>query len=65
MAQTMDRQSSRAEFSKWDFSVEYHYSFFRGDIDGMLRNGYDIFVMDSNIGRRELRLRLPMGLPFS
>ena len=61
----MDRQSSRAEFSKWDFSVEYHYSSFRGDIDGMLRNGYDIFIMDSNIGRRELRLRLPMGLPFS
>lgn len=61
----MDRQSSRAEFSKWDFSVEYHYSSFRGDIDGMLRNGYDIFLMDSNFGRRELRLRLPMGLPFS
>ncbi|MFN7291836.1 MAG: hypothetical protein ACK5YR_08520 [Pirellula sp.] len=61
----MDRQSSRAEFSKWAYSVEYHYSSFRGDINGMLRNGYDIFVMDSNFGQRELRLRLPMGLPFS
>jgi hypothetical protein len=28
----MDRQSSRAEFTKWEFKVEYHYSSFRGDI---------------------------------
>ncbi|MCU0721121.1 MAG: hypothetical protein MUC83_15530 [Pirellula sp.] len=61
----MDRQSSRAEFSKWDYSVEYHYSSFRGDINGMLRNGYDIFVMDTNFGQRELRLRFPTGMPFS
>jgi hypothetical protein len=24
--QFMDRQSSRAEFTKWEFKVEYHYS---------------------------------------
>ena len=28
----MDRQSSRAEFTKWEFQVEYHYSSFRGDV---------------------------------
>ena len=28
----MDRQSSRAEFTKWEFKVEYHYSSFRGGI---------------------------------
>lgn len=61
----MDRQSSRADFSKWDYRVEYHYSSFRGDVDGMLRNGYDIFLLDSNYSQREMRLRLPLGLPFS
>ena len=61
----MDRQSSRAEFTKWDFEVEYHYSSFRGDVDGMLRNGYDVFLTYSNYGNREIRMRLPSGLPFS
>jgi hypothetical protein len=60
----MDRQSSRAEFTKWDFEVEYHYSSFGGDVDGMLRNGYDIFLSYSNYGCREIRIRLPSGLPF-
>ena len=27
----MERQSSRAEFTKWGFKVEYHYSSFRGE----------------------------------
>jgi hypothetical protein len=57
----MDRQSSRAEFTKWDFEVEYHYSSFRGDVDGMLRNGYDVFLTYSNYGNREIRMRLPSG----
>jgi hypothetical protein len=61
----MERQSSRAEFTKWEFKVEYHYSSFRGDIDGMLRNGYDIFLTYSNYGCREIRMRLPGGLPFA
>lgn len=60
----MDRQSSRAEFTKWGFDVEYHYSSFGGDVDGMLRNGYDIFLTYSNYGCREIRMRLPSGLPF-
>ena len=61
----MDRQSSRAEFTKWEFEVEYHYSSFRGDVDKMLRNGYDIFLTYSNYGSREVRMRLPNGLPFA
>ena len=60
----MDRQSSRAEFTKWDYEVDYYYSSFRGDVDGMLRHGYDIFLTYSNYGNCEIRLRLPSGLPF-
>ncbi|MCY2976972.1 MAG: hypothetical protein NTW52_20145 [Planctomycetota bacterium] len=61
----MERQSSRADFTKWEFKVEYHYSSFRGDVDAMLRNGYDIFLTYSNYGCREIRMRLPGGLPFA
>lgn len=60
----MGHQSSRADFSKWGYDVEYHYSSFRGDIDGMLRNGYDVFLNWSKYGDRGIRLRLPAGLPF-
>lgn len=35
----MELQSSRAEFTRWEFQVEYHYSSFHGNVDGMLRNG--------------------------
>ena len=56
--------NTRAEFTKWEFQVEYHYSSFHGDVDGMLRNGYDIFLTYSNYGCREIRMRLPGGLPF-
>jgi hypothetical protein len=62
--QFMDRQSSRAEFTKWKFEVEYHYSSFRGDVDGMLRNGYDVYFTYSSYGCREIRMRLPNGMPF-
>ncbi len=60
----MDRQSSRAEFTKWEFEVEYHYGSFRGDVDKMLQNGYDVFLTYSNYDGREVRMRLPHGLPF-
>jgi len=60
----MDRQSSRAEFTKWEFKVEYHYSSFRGDVNGMLRNGYDISLTYSNYGCRNIQMRLPSGLPY-
>ena len=62
--QFMDRQSSRAEFTKWEFEVEYHYSSFRGDVDRMLRNGYDVYFTYSNYDCREIRMRLPNGMPF-
>lgn len=61
----MNRQSSRAEFTRWEYKVEYHYSSFRGDVEGMLGNGYDIFLNYTNYGDREIRIRLPRGLPFS
>lgn len=60
----MDQQSSRAEYTRWEFQVEYHYGSFRGDVDAMLRNGYDIYLTYSNYGTREIRMRLPNGLPF-
>jgi hypothetical protein len=59
-----ERQSSRAEVSRRSLKVEYHYSDFRGDIDGLLRNGFDVFLHYANYGVRAIRLRLPDGLPF-
>lgn len=58
------QQSSRAEVSRRSLTVEYHYSSFNGDIDGLLRNGFDVFLLYSNYGPREIRLRLPDGSPF-
>lgn len=60
----MDHQSSRAEFTRWEFEVDYHYSSFHGDVDGMLRNGYDIYLEYSNCDSRQIKIRLPSGLPF-
>jgi len=59
------RQSTRAEVSRWSLSVEYHYSSFRGDVDGLLRRGYDVYLQHTNYGSREVKLRLPGGLPFA
>ncbi len=59
-----ERQSSRAEVSRRSLTVEYHYSDFRGDVEGLLRNGFDVFLHYANYGVREIRLRLPDGLPF-
>ncbi len=60
-----ERQSTRAEVSRWSFNVEYHYSTFRGSVDGLLRGGYDVYLTYFNYGLREIKLRLPHGLPFS
>jgi len=62
--QYAERQSTRADVSRWSFSVEYHYSSFRGDVDGLLRRGYDVFLQHTNYGVREIWLRLPHGMPF-
>jgi hypothetical protein len=59
------RQSTRAEVSRWSLSVEYHYSSFRGNVDGLLRQGYDVYLQYTNYGSREIKLRLPRGLPFA
>lgn len=59
----MEAQSSRAEFSKWEYEVDYKYSSFRGDVDGMLRNGCDIFIEYCNYGSICVKIRLPHGLP--
>lgn len=60
-----EAQSSRADVSRWSMSVEYHYSSFRGDVDGLLRRGYDVYLQHSNYGEREIKLRLPAGMPFA
>lgn len=59
-----ERQSSRADVSRWSFCVDYNYSSFRGDVDGLLRRGYDVHLMYTNYGDREIKLRFPFGLPF-
>lgn len=59
----MDRQSSRAEISPWQFCAEYNYSDFRGNVLEMLRRGYDLHLHYANFGVRKLLIRLPQGLP--
>ena len=59
----MERQSSRAEVSRWRFDVEYHYSDFRGDAVEMMRRGYDVHLHYANFGIRKLMFRLPLGQP--
>ena len=60
----MERQSSRAEITKWEFSNEYHFGSFRGDAEEMLRRGYDVHLHYANFGIRKLMFRLPAGLPW-
>ena len=59
------QQPTRAEVSRWSLSVEYHYSSFRGDVDGLLRRGYDVYLQYTNYGDREIKLRLPHGMPVA
>lgn len=59
-----EQQSSHAEVSRWGLAAEYNYSSFRGDVDGLLRGGFDIYLAYSNYGERYIKLRLPCGLPF-
>ncbi len=59
------QQSSHSELSKWAMSVEYHYGSFRGNVDGLLRGGFDVYLAYANYGDREVRIRLPGGLAFS
>jgi hypothetical protein len=59
------QQSTRAEVSRWALSAEYHYSSFRGNVDELLRRGYDVYLQSTNYGSREIKLRLPGGMPFA
>ncbi len=59
-----EKQSTRAEISRWSFRNEYHYGDFRGDVNGLLRRGYDVFLHYANFGIRTVAFRLPTGLPF-
>lgn len=58
------RQSSRADVTRWSLSCEYDYSSFRGDVDALLRGGYDVYLEYTNYGTRVIKLRLPHGMPF-
>lgn len=60
----MQRQSTRAEISRWQFTNEYHYGDFRGDAAEMLRRGFDVHLRYANFGVRRLMFRLPAGLPW-
>lgn len=57
-------QSTRAEISRWSFQNEYHFGAFRGDVNGLLRRGYDVYLHYANFGVRTVAFRLPAGLPF-
>lgn len=60
----MERQSTRAEISRWGFTNEYHFGDFHGDPFGMMRRGYDVHLHYANFGIRRLMFRLPGGLPW-
>lgn len=59
------KQSTRAEISRWSFQNEYHFGNFHGDVNGMLRRGYDVHLHYANFGIRMVAIRLPAGLPFA
>ena len=59
----MNKQSSRAEITKWEFTNEYHYGDFRGNAQEMLRRGYDVHLHYANFGIRKLMVRLTGGMP--
>ena len=57
-------QSTRAEITRRQFTSEYNYGSFRGDVDGLLRRGFDVYLEFTNYGDRTIKMRLPFGLPF-
>ncbi|MBN2295287.1 MAG: hypothetical protein JXM70_22845 [Pirellulales bacterium] len=59
-----EKQSTRAEISRWSFENEYHWGDFRGNVDGLLKRGYDIYLHYANFGIRTVAFRLSAGLPF-
>jgi hypothetical protein len=59
-----EQQSTRAEITRWSFQNEYHFGDFRGDVNGLLRHGYDVHLHYANFGIRTVAFRLLAGLPF-
>ncbi len=59
----MRKQSSRADITPWSFENEYHFGEFAGNVNEMMRRGYDIHLHYANYGIRKLLIRLPHGLP--
>lgn len=59
----MERQSTRADITRWEFTNEYHFGDFHGNRLEMLRRGYDVHLHYANFGIRRLMIRLPAGLP--
>ena len=59
-----ERQSTRAEVTRWSFRNEYHFGDFRGNVNGLLKRGYDVYLHYANFGIRTAAFRLPAGLPF-
>lgn len=57
----MHEQSTRAEIDRWSFTNEYHFGEFRGDVDEMMRRGYDVHVHYTNFGLRRICFRIPDG----
>lgn len=55
----MEKQSTRADISRWEFTNEYHFGDFHGNAVEMMRRGYDVHLHFANFGIRKLAFRLP------
>lgn len=54
----LERQSTRANVSRWEFKNEYHYGDFHGNANEMLRQGYDLHLHFANFGIRKLLISI-------
>ncbi|WP_153556650.1 hypothetical protein [Roseimaritima sediminicola] len=61
----MHGQSTRAVISRWQFTNEYLFGDFRGDVMEMMRRGYDVHVHYANFGIRRLCFRIPDGFKYA
>lgn len=59
------KQSTRAEISRWSFTNEYHFGDFHGDVEGMMRRGYDLHVHYADFGIRCVAIKLPDGFAYA
>ena len=58
------RQLTRADITRWTLKIENQQSSLRGDVDGWLRRGFDIFLQFDSYGDLSFKWRLPSA-PFS